>query len=141
MIAGPLLAGEPIRPALLVAAVGVTVGAAVIQGAGGQMPPGALGLAVAALACEACFGLLARPLIPVFGPAGVSAWIALLAVPMLVLWAAADGSGSLDRPTGHEMAALAYMAVVVTAGGFVCWYAAIERLGVERAGLSPACSP
>jgi drug/metabolite transporter (DMT)-like permease len=142
VVAGPLLARERVRPALLVAAAVVALGAAVVQGAGGRLPLEALVLALGVLACEACFGLLARPLIPVFGPAGVSAWIALLAAPMLlVIGLASDGTGALPAPTAREALALAYMAVVVTAGGFVSWYGAIARLGVERAGLFSGVLP
>ena len=113
-----------------------------MQSAGGRLPADALALSLGVLACEACFGLLARPLIPDFGPAGVSTWIVLLAVPMLVaIGLAADGSHMLAAPTGREALALAYMAAVVTAGGFVAWYGAIARLGVERAGLFSGVLP
>ena len=142
VIVVPLLGRERIRPALLGAAVAVALGAALVQAAGGRMPAGALLLSLGVLACEACFGLLARPLIPAFGPAGVSAWIVLLAVPMLVvIGLAADGSEALAVPTAREALALAYMAAVVTAGGFVAWYGAIARLGVERAGLFSGVLP
>jgi drug/metabolite transporter (DMT)-like permease len=138
---GPLLQRERIRPALLGAAVVVASGAALVQ-AGGRMPPDALLLSLGVLACEACFGLLARPLIPTFGPAGVSTWIALLAVPMLLaIGVAADGGGVLAAPTRAEALALGYMAAVVTAGGFVAWYGSIARLGVERAGLFSGILP
>jgi drug/metabolite transporter (DMT)-like permease len=139
---GPLLQRERIRPALLGAAVVVAIGAALVQAAGGRMPADALLLSLGALACEACFGLLARPLIPKFGPAGVSTWIALLAVPMLLaIGAAADGGGVLATPTRNEALALGYMAAMVTAGGFVAWYGSIARLGVERAGLFSGVLP
>jgi drug/metabolite transporter (DMT)-like permease len=142
VVVGPLLARERVHPALLVAAAVVALGAAAVQDAGGRLPLVALGLSLGVLACEACFGLLARPLIPAFGPAGVSAWIALLAVPMLVaIGLASDGASGLPMPTARQALALAYMAVVVTAGGFVCWYGAIARLGVERAGLFSGVLP
>jgi drug/metabolite transporter (DMT)-like permease len=38
-------------------------------------------------------------------------------------------------PSTREAAALAYLAVLVTAVAFVLWYSGLERLGVERAGL------
>jgi len=142
VIAGPLLERERLRPALLLAAAVVAAGAALVQGAGGTLPPGALALSLGVLACEACFGLLARPLIPAFGPAGVSTWIVLLAVPMLVaIGLAADGTALLAVPTAREGLALGYMAVLVTAGGFLAWYGAIARLGVERAGLFSGVLP
>ena len=113
-----------------------------MQSAGGRLPFDALLLSLGVLACEACFGLLARPLIPAFGPAGVSTSIVLLAVPMLVAGGlVAGGSDLLAVPTGREALALAYMAGVVTAGGFIAWYGAIARLGVERAGLFSGVLP
>jgi drug/metabolite transporter (DMT)-like permease len=142
VIAGPLLARERLRPALLAAAGVVALGAALVQGAGGQMPLDALLLSLGVLACEACFGLIARPLIPAFGPAGVSTWITLLAIPTLLLVGfAADGGATLAPPTAREALALAYMAAIVTVGGFVAWYTSIARLGVERAGLFSGVLP
>jgi drug/metabolite transporter (DMT)-like permease len=142
VVVAPLLARERIRPALLAAAFAVAVGAALVQSAGGRLPLDALLFSLGVLACEACFGLLARPLIPGFGPAGVSTWIVLLAVPMLAaIGLVADGSGALAVPTARELLALAYMAGVVTAGGFIAWYGAIARLGVERAGLFSGVLP
>jgi drug/metabolite transporter (DMT)-like permease len=142
VIVAPLLAHERLRPILLAAAAVVALGAALVQGAGGRLPPDALLLALGALACEACFGLLARSLIPAFGPAGVSTWIVLLAVPMLVaIGLAADGAGLVAAPTAREAIALGYMAAVVTTGGFIAWYGSIARLGVERAGLFSGVLP
>jgi drug/metabolite transporter (DMT)-like permease len=142
VIAGPLLDRERLRPVLLAAAGVVALGAALVQGAGGALPPDALALSLGVLACEACFGLLARPLIPAFGPAGVSTWIVLLAVPMLLaIGLAADGAGVLAAPTAREAIALGYMAAFVTAGGFIAWYGSIARLGVERAGLFSGVLP
>ena len=40
-----------------------------------------------------------------------------------------------------EAAALAYLAVVVTALAFVWWYTAVHRLGAERAGLFSGVLP
>ncbi len=47
-----------------------------------------------------------------------------------------DPSGPVLRvPTGIELAALAYLAVAVTAVVFLAWFAAMDRLGAERTGL------
>jgi drug/metabolite transporter (DMT)-like permease len=51
------------------------------------------------------------------------------------------GRSSLELPTTEEAAALAYLALAVTAGGFVCWYTAVGLLGVERAGLFSGVPP
>jgi drug/metabolite transporter (DMT)-like permease len=62
-----------------------------------------------------------------------------LAAGLLLLAAAAahlvDGSPILRSPGGSELAALAYLAVAVTAVVFGAWFAAVHRLGVKRAGL------
>ena len=142
VIAAPLTQRERVRPALLGTAFVVAIGAALVQGFGGRLPTDALLLSLGALVCEACFGLLARPLIPALGPAGVSTWIVLLAVPILVIVGfASEGPHVLAAPTLGEALALAYMAAVVTAGGFVAWYGSIERLGVERASLFSGVLP
>lgn len=142
-IAAPLLAGRPLEPRVLVAAVVVAAGAAVVQGLGGALSPRALALALGALACEAAFSLLAAPLLDRLGAVSVSAWASLLAVPLLVAVAlVVDGPGSaLPVPTAREAAALVYLAVVVTALAFVAWYTAVHRLGAERAGLFSAVLP
>lgn len=82
------------------------------------------------------FSLLAVPLLPRLGAIRVSAYSALTAVPLLlVAGVIVDGRGVLPVPSGTETAALAYLAVVVTAIAFFCWYDALPRLGAERAGL------
>ena len=59
----------------------------------------------------------------------------------LAIGLASDGGVALAAPSAREALALGYMAVVVTAGGFVAWYGAIGRLGVERAGLFSGVLP
>ena len=44
-------------------------------------------------------------------------------------------------PTASQAAALAYLAVVVTAIVFLAWYSAVEKLGVERVGLFSGVIP
>jgi EamA-like transporter family len=48
---------------------------------------------------------------------------------------ATGGRAALRQPTAGEAMALVYLAVVVTAFAFFCWYDALPRLGPERAGL------
>lgn len=142
-LAGPLAARRAPDPRLVGAAVLVTVGAAAVQGLGGGMGGTAFGLALGALAGEAAFSLLAAPLLPALGPLGVSLWAALLAAPqLLVAGLVLDGpAGVLAVPTAAEGLALLYMAVVVTAVAFLLWYGAVDRLGVERAGLFAGVLP
>jgi drug/metabolite transporter (DMT)-like permease len=76
------------------------------------------------------------PLLPRLGPLAVSAYACLAAVVLLGIGAPLlDGPAALQVPTAAEAGAVAFLGLVVTAGAFVAWYGALERLGVERAGL------
>jgi drug/metabolite transporter (DMT)-like permease len=93
-----------------------------------------------ALACEACFSLLALPLLPKLGPIRVSA--STVAVPMLLLvGVVADGGGVLRMPTAAEAIALLYLGTIISAGAFLLWYGALPRLGADRAGLFAGVLP
>jgi drug/metabolite transporter (DMT)-like permease len=140
-LVGPLLARS--RPSLrvLAAATVVVAGATVTSGLGSGSLAGLL-YSVGALACEACFSLLAIPLLPTLGPVRVSAYTQALAVPVLLaVGLAADGAGLLRMPTAAEAAALLYLATVVSAGAFLLWYDALPRLGADRAGLFAGLVP
>lgn len=139
---GPLLESRPLSPRVLVAAVLVAAGAATVQWSGGGMSLLALLLALGALACEAAFSLVAVPLLASLGPVAVSTYACVFATPVLLISAlAVNGTGALPVPTVEEAAALAYLAVMVTAAGFALWYSSIERLGVDRAGLFAGVMP
>jgi drug/metabolite transporter (DMT)-like permease len=137
----PLLAGRRPSLRLVVAAVVVTTGLGISQSFGGGSLPG-LFFALGALAAEVAFSLLAVPMLPRLGPLRVSTYAAALAGPLLVgAGLLADGRAVLRLPTASEFAALTYLATVVTALGFVFWYAAIGRLGADRAGLFAGLAP
>jgi drug/metabolite transporter (DMT)-like permease len=141
-VIGPLVSGERMSQRVVGAAVIVTVGVAGVQW--GEPRFSALGLlfALGALACEAAFSLLAVPLLGRLRPIGVATYASALAVPMLLVTAAvADGGGALVVPHLDEGAALAYLAVIVTAAAFVAWYSAIDRVGAARAGLFAGLVP
>jgi drug/metabolite transporter (DMT)-like permease len=140
-VAGPLLAGRAVSGRVVAAALVVAAGAAGVQWAGGGITLAGLTLALGALACEAAFSLLAAPHLERLGPLAVSAYACLFAVPMLAAWSLIADGPSLEPPTTEEAAALAYLALAVTAGGFVCWYTAVRLLGVERAGLFSGVLP
>jgi drug/metabolite transporter (DMT)-like permease len=140
-IAGPLLERRPIRGRVVAAAAVVAAGAAGVQWADGGITLAGLLLALGALACEAGFSLLAVPYLARLGPVAVSAYACLLAVPMLAVWSLVDDGASLVAPSLEELVALAYLGLVVTTGGFVCWYTAVGLLGVERAGLFAGVLP
>ncbi|WP_248965965.1 DMT family transporter [Sphaerisporangium perillae] len=134
-LAAPLMERRRPTPHIVVAAAVVACGAAVATGLGGGSPLGLL-LALGALACEVGFSLLAVPLLPRLGAVRVSAYATVAAVPLLLATGlAVDGRAALRPSTASEAAALAYLAVVVTAFAFFCWYDALPRLGAERAGL------
>jgi drug/metabolite transporter (DMT)-like permease len=140
-VAGPPLSGRPVSAWVVAAAVVVAVGAAGVQYADGGITPAGLLLALGALACEACFSLLAAPHLKRLGPLAVSAYACLFAVPMLAGWSLLADGPSISMPSFEEAAAIAYLGVAVTTIGFVAWYTAVGLLGVERAGLFSGVLP
>ena len=140
-LAGPLLARARPSGRVLLAAAVVVVGATVTTGLGSGGLAGLL-YAVGALACEACFSLLAIPLLPKLGPVRLSAYTVGVAVPLLlIVGTVADGSRVLRMPTAAEAAALVYLGTIVSAGAFFLWYDALPRLGADRAGLFAGVLP
>lgn len=140
-LVGPLLAGSRPSGRVLLAALVVVAGATIATGLGSGSLAGLL-YAIGALVCEACFSLLAMPLLPRLGPIRVSTYSQVIAVPMLlVLGAVADGTGMLRAPGAAEAAALLYLSTVVSAGAFFLWYDALPRLGADRAGLFAGVLP
>jgi drug/metabolite transporter (DMT)-like permease len=140
-LVGPLLVRSRPSWRVLVAAAVVVVGATVTSGLGSGSLTGLL-YAGGALACEACFSLLAIPLLPRLGPVRVSAYTQAIAVPvLLIVGVVTDSSGLLRMPTAPEAAALLYLATVVSAGAFLLWYDALPRLGADRAGLFAGLVP
>ncbi|MFC9693395.1 DMT family transporter [Kribbella sp. NPDC056951] len=138
---GPAVAGRRPSPKVLVAAAVVVAGTAVTSGLGRTDVAGVL-LSIGALACEACFTLLAIPLLARLGPIRVSAYTATLAVPLfLAVGAVVEPEELLRKPTLAEIGGFAYLAVVVGAGAFLLWYSAMPRLGADRAGLFAGMIP
>ncbi|GAA3124078.1 membrane protein [Streptosporangium carneum] len=134
-VATPLMEGRRPTPYVVVASVVVAAGAAVTIGLGSATFTGVL-LALGALGGEVGFSLLAIPLLPKLGAIRVAAYSATAAVPLLlVAGLVVDGPRLVRAPTLSETAALGYLAVVVTAFAFFCWYDALPRLGADRAGL------
>jgi drug/metabolite transporter (DMT)-like permease len=83
--------------------------------------------------------LLAAPVLRRLGALAVTVYACGLAGLMLLAAAAATraagGPPVLRVPTATQLAALAYLTVVVTAIVFIAWYGALGRLGVDRTGL------
>jgi drug/metabolite transporter (DMT)-like permease len=139
---GPALEGRAPSRRVVAAALVVSAGAAFVQWSGGPMSPTGLGLSLGALACEAAFSLLAVPLLATLGPVGVSTYACAAAAAMLLAGAVGvHGASAVRLPSPQEAAAFGYLAVVVTALGFVLWYSGMRRLGVERAGLFAGLVP
>lgn len=140
-LAGPLTGGRAPDARLLLAAGVVTVGAAVVQGWGRSDLLG-LGWALVVLVCEACFTLLAVPLLRRHHPVAVS--IHTTVVAAIVFGAGGlliDGPGGVAALESEHWGATICLAVVVTALAFVLWYGCVSRVGAGRAGLLSGVAP
>jgi drug/metabolite transporter (DMT)-like permease len=139
-LAGPLLAHRAPVARVVAAALVVTVGAAVVR-VGDSTLAGFL-LSLGALVGEALFSLLAVSLLPRLGPVVLSTYVCAMAAGGLGVAAVlVDGDQVLPLPSAEDGAAIAYLAVAVTAIAFVAWYSGVQRLGVERAGLFAGLIP
>lgn len=135
-IAGALQMKRRPSVGVVAAAVIVAGGAAFAQGATGESTTSGLLLSLGAMLGAVCFSLLAVPVLGRLGPVAVSAHATWLAAVFLSIAAiATEGRSALRIPTPDELGALVYLAVMVTAVTFVCWYSSVERLGTDRAGL------
>jgi drug/metabolite transporter (DMT)-like permease len=141
-LAGPLATRHAPRPRTVVAALLVTAGAALVQG-GGRSDAAGFGWAVVVVLCEAGFTLCAVPVLARHGAWGVSVhttWMAALGF-------GAAAAGGADGPLGAvrldavDLAAVAHLAVLVTAVAFVLWYSCVSALGAGRAGLLTGVAP
>ncbi|GIG28175.1 membrane protein [Cellulomonas marina] len=145
-IAGPLQEGRRPRRAVVVAALLVTAGAALVQGFGRSDLTGLL-WAVVVLLCEVGFTLLAVPVLRRHGPWGVSVhttWMATAGFALaavLGLGGRGEGPGAVTRLAVDDLLAVAFLAVAVTAVAFVLWYSCVRALGSARAGLLTGVAP
>lgn len=140
-VAGPLLEGRSPARRLIVAALVVTAGAALVQGLGRTDGAGLL-WALVTFACEAGFTLLAVPVLGRHGPLGVSVhatWMA--AAAFAVGGVVGEGPAAVLRLHLDDMLAGVYLAVAVTAVAFVLWYTCVQRIGSARAGLLTGIAP
>jgi drug/metabolite transporter (DMT)-like permease len=140
-VIGPLLERRAPSRRILIAAAVVTAGSALVEGTGHTDAAG-LGWAAVVLACEACFTLLAVPVLPRHGAWGVSLhaiWIG--AAMFAVLGSTTEGVGALGRVTAGEWAALGYLALMMTAAAFILWYSAVAALGAGTAGVITGIAP
>jgi EamA-like transporter family len=119
----------------------VTIGGLIVEGTGRTDAIG-IGWAIVALLCEAAFTLLAVPVLRRQGAWGVSlhrVWIA--SAMLLVLGIFAEGPQAALRLRTDYWAAIGYLAVMVTAVAFVCWYSSVAIVSAARAGLLTGIAP
>lgn len=140
-VIGPLFERRAPSRRVLVAAVTVTAGSALVEGAGRADATG-IAWAAVTLVCEACFTLLAVPVLPRHGAWGVSlhsVWIG--AVMFAVLGFATEGGGAAVRLTPSQWAAVGFLALMVTAVAFILWYSTVAALGAGVAGVLTGIAP
>ena len=139
-IVGPLLEHRAPRSRTLLAALVVTAGSIVVEGAGRTNVIGVV-WATLVLACEAAFTLLAVPVLPRHGSWGTSVhsvWMG--AVMFVALSVFTEGTAAVTRRSAADWAATAYL-VAVTVLAFVLWYSTVATLGAGRAGLLTGVAP
>lgn len=140
-VIGPMLEGRGPAPAVLAAAVVVTLGAGLVQGLGRADGAGVV-CAVVTFVCEAGFTLMAVPLLGRHGALGVSVHTTWLAAVMFgLLGIGWEGPSAITGLHTDDVLAAAYLAVGVTAVAFVLWYTCVSRLGAGRAGLLTGVAP
>jgi drug/metabolite transporter (DMT)-like permease len=140
-VLGPLLAGKVPQRKIVVAALVVTSGAVLVEGAGHGDLAG-IAWAVVALATEAAFTLLAVPVLGRHGAWGVSVhcvWLGAAIFTVLALLG--EGPAAVSRLSIADLGAIAYLAVAVTVVAFVLWYSAVAALGPGRVGLLTGIAP
>ncbi|HEY2315716.1 MAG TPA: EamA family transporter [Streptosporangiaceae bacterium] len=138
---GPLLQRQAPQRKIVLAAVVVTAGAVLVEGAGHGDAAG-IAWAVVALATEAAFTLLAVPVLGRHGPWGVSVhsvWMG--AVMFTTLAGITEGPAAVTRLSAADLGAIAYLALLVTVAAFVLWYTTVAALGPGRVGLLTGIAP
>ncbi|MFC5060282.1 DMT family transporter [Saccharothrix xinjiangensis] len=140
-VVGPLLERRAPQARVLSAAAVVTAGSVLVEGAGRADAEGVAWAAVA-MGCEAAFTLLAVPVLARHGAWGVSLHSVWLGAVMCAgLAAATEGVGAVTALTADDWAAIAYLAVMVTAVAFVLWYSTVAALGSGQVGLLTGVAP
>jgi drug/metabolite transporter (DMT)-like permease len=140
VIATALAAGRLARR-VLAASAAVTAGAAAAQlgASGATWNAWGLLLSLGALCGVVGTTILAAPVLPRLGALTVTTYACLLAGAVLLTAGAGfhlvAGAPILSAPNPRQLAALAYLAVAVTAIAFIAWYGAMQRLGTQRTGL------
>jgi len=132
-VAAPLGAGRPPSARLVVGGLVVSAGAVLVTGWGRA---DAIGLLCAAglVGCEAAFTLCAARGAARLGPVAYTLWTCVCAAVAFGALAVA-----VERPDPAALLGsvlpVVYLGLAVTAAAFVLWFAAVTRLGADRAGL------
>lgn len=140
-VIGPLLEHRVPNRRVLLAAVTVTAGAALVEGTGHSDAVG-LAWAAVALVCEAAFTLLAVPVLARHGAWGVSlhaVWIGALMLTALGL--TTEGPTAVDQLSTADWAAMTYLALLVTVVAFLLWFSTVATLGSGPVGLLTGVAP
>lgn len=140
-VVGPMLERRKPHCRVILAAVVVTAGAALVEGGGRSDPVGLL-WAVVVLICEAAFTLMALPVLGRHGAWGVSVhstWLAAVVLGGMGL--VTEGPSAITQLTGANVLALGYLTLGVTAVAFLLWYTCVGRIGAGRAGLLTGIAP
>jgi drug/metabolite transporter (DMT)-like permease len=138
---GPLLQRQAPHSKIALAAMAVTAGAVLVEGAGHADLVG-IAWAGVALATEAAFTLLAVPVLGRHGAWGVSVHAVWLGAAMFsVLALVTEGPAAATRLSAAELGAIAYLAVLVTVAAFVLWYSTVAALGPGPVGLLTGIAP
>lgn len=140
---GPLQRRQ--RPsALVVLGAALVTGGTLLAAGGGSSTPLGLLLTLGALAGEVSFTLFAVKVIERYGTIATTLYASVVGgATLLLAGVIIEGPGSfLIFDAGrHELLALAYLAIMVSIGANFTWFAALPRIGPDRAGLFYAFVP
>jgi len=140
-LAGPFCERRAPAVRVLAASLLAVLGAVLVEGGGDPDPLGLL-CAVGALVSMAAVALLGAALLPRIPPSAVALYVVGAAAMLFAAVAPlADGEEFLRAPHAGELAAIVYLGLVQSAIGLLAWYAAINRIRLERAGLFLAIVP
>lgn len=140
-VIGPLLLRQAPQRKIVVAAIGVTAGSVLVEGAGHGQVIG-IAWAVVALITESAFTLLAVPVLGRHGAWGVSVHSVWLGAAMFtVLALVTEGPSAAARLSVADLSAILYLAVLVTVAAFVLWYSTVATLGPGPVGLLTGVAP
>jgi drug/metabolite transporter (DMT)-like permease len=141
-ISAPLLARRRPQLRIVACACAATVGAAMVQQAGGDVTTEGVLLALGAMVCEVAFILLAERLMRTMRALTLAFWTTAIAIPTLILGGLLFEPGPLfATPSREEAAALVYLGLAVTVLALTWWSFAIKRLGSERFSLFAGAMP